>query len=40
MHSIQETTMTIRIVKRGASKSTPPFCPFLIDYPCDQPEPK
>jgi len=30
--------MTIRIVKRGAAK--PPFCPFLIDYPCDQPEPK
>jgi hypothetical protein len=31
--------MTIRIVNRGA-KSRPPFCPFLIDYPCDQPEPK
>ena len=30
--------MTIRIVKRGASKDKPPFCPFLIDYPCDQPE--
>ncbi|AMY12758.1 hypothetical protein LuPra_06040 [Luteitalea pratensis] len=32
--------MTIRIVKRGVSKDKPPFCPFLIDYPCDQPEPK
>jgi hypothetical protein len=31
--------MTIRIVKRGAAKDRP-FCPFLIDYPCDQPEPK
>ena len=31
--------MTIRIVKR-ASKDKPPFCPFLIDYPCDPPEPK
>ena len=30
--------MTIRIVKRGASKDKPPFCPYLIDYPCDQPE--
>jgi hypothetical protein len=32
--------MTIRIVNRGATKDRPPFCPFLIDYPCDQPEPK
>ena len=32
--------MTIRIVKRGASKEPPIFCPFLIDYPCDEPEPK
>ena len=32
--------MTIRIVNRGAARERPPFCPFLIDYPCDQPEPK
>ena len=32
--------MNIRIVTRGASKDKVPFCPFLIDYPCDQPAPK
>jgi hypothetical protein len=32
--------MTIRIVKRGASKDRPPFCPMLIDYPYDQPDTK
>ena len=35
--------MTIRIVNRGTSKASKDkqnFCPFLIDYPCDQPEPK
>lgn len=31
--------MTIRIVKRGASREKP-FCPLLIDYPYEQPEPK
>jgi len=29
--------MTIRIVKKGAAKDRP-FCPFVIDYPVDQPE--
>jgi hypothetical protein len=32
--------MTIRIVARGASKDRPPFCPLLIDYPYDTPDPK
>ena len=32
--------MTIRIVKPRANKDKPPFCPFLIDYPCDQPDSK
>lgn len=29
--------MTIRIVKRGATREKP-FCPLLIDYPYEQPE--
>lgn len=29
--------MTIRIVKRGASREKP-FCPLLIDYPYETPE--
>lgn len=32
--------MTIRIVKRGATKEPPPFCPLLIDYPYEQPQGK
>jgi len=31
--------MTIRIVKRGATREKP-FCPLLIDYPYEQPEPQ
>lgn len=31
--------MTIRIVKRGNTREKP-FCPLLIDYPYEQPEPK
>jgi hypothetical protein len=30
--------MTIRIVKRGTREK--PFCPMMIDYPYDQPDPK
>jgi hypothetical protein len=30
--------MTIRIVTRGATREKP-FCPLLIDYPNEQPEP-
>lgn len=30
--------MTIRIVKRAAKER--PFCPLLIDYPHEQPDPK
>lgn len=30
--------MTIRIVKRGATREKPPFCPLLIDYPYEVPE--
>jgi hypothetical protein len=37
---IEEFDMTIRIVKRGASKDKPVFCPMLIDYPYDVPESK
>ena len=30
--------MTIRIVKRAAKEK--PFCPLLIDYPYEVPDPK
>ncbi len=31
--------MTIRVIKRGVTREKP-FCPLLIDYPYEQPEPK
>lgn len=37
--SSSRSVMTIRIVKRGAAREKP-FCPLLIDYPYEQPEPK